>query len=209
MSLLFWKKHEPPDTTIAHEPARGVDEQHALPVDIFWRESDEADATAVSPSKPLPVSTTTPVETRNGSLRLGPVEIQGIAAADALDANDAMGSKFILNVPDRGTIREVFFHDLDDEGINKELWCFSRDFTAAANDAAFSCTDADNLNVAAVFLFSTWRDADTSQVGMTANTPVDYYAPEGQLFCQVKTLGADNIAAGSMPRISMLIEPRV
>lgn len=57
MSLLFWKHNDPSDSATKHEPARGVDEQHALPVDIFWRVAEGEDATAVSPAAPLPVAT--------------------------------------------------------------------------------------------------------------------------------------------------------
>ena len=207
MSKLFWKLREPPDTTEIKEPDRPVDEQHALPVGIYLKPEGSQEAEEVGSGNPLPMSVADPILVKNQLYRVL-MEVPGIGAAAAYATGDAMGTVFTLRVPSRGTIREVFFHDLDDEGLNKELWLFSGPITAAADNAAFSIADADNLITVAVFLFDAWRDAVNNQVGMTANTPVDYEAPTGLLHCQVKTLGADNIAAGAMPFISMVIEPR-
>ena len=207
MSRLFWKRHEPPDTATSHEPNLAVDEQHALPVGIYVVPEGSADAAEVGAGNPLPVILDSTV-TKNQLYRVQ-ITVPGVVPAAAYATGDAMGTTFVLPVPTRGTIREVFFHDIDDEGINKELWCFSSGITAAADNSAFSIADADNLNVRAVFVFDAWRDAVDSQVGMTANTPVDYEALGGILVCQVKTLGADTIAATAIPSISMVIEPRV
>ena len=117
-----------------------------------------------------------------------------------------MGTAFSFPVPEYGSILEVRFHDRDDEGLNKELWLFKASPTLAADNAAFSIADVDNLQVVAVFVFSNWRDAVNNQIGLTSNTPVSYVATQGQLYGAVKTLGVDNIAAGSEPMLSFVIE---
>lgn len=142
--------------------------------------------------------------------RVPPFEIPGIAAADALDANDAFGSVFALAVPKAGAIVQAVFHDVDAEGINKELWLFLSDPTTrmAASDAAFSVNDLDNHALAGrPITFDTWKDASAGKAGTpSVDLPWWYVAPLGVLWCQFKTTGTDNIAAGSMPKLSLLIE---
>ena len=186
-----------------------VSEDTPFPTGIYVPREGSEESEVVSQGNPLPSKLTEPAEIRSKTVKVGPIQILGITAAAAFTASDAMGSKLVIPVPVRGTIREIIFHDHDNEGIDKELWCLSQDFTAAADNAAFSLSDADNLNVVAVFLFSTWRTATNNQIGLTANTPADYEAPDGNLYCQVKTLGTDNIAADIEPWLSFLIEPRV
>ena len=139
-------------------------------------------------------------------LLVGPVEVPGIAAADALDANDALGTEFKVRVPRWGTIVNAFYHDLDDEGTAVELWIFRHTFTDAASDAAFSLVDIDNLFVAGVFLFDRFADAANNQVGLTKDTPLWYVAPEGYLYCQVKTTSTPTIAAAQSPQVSFIID---
>ena len=143
------------------------------------------------------------------SVDVGPIVIPGIGTGVAYAALDQFGQHITIPVPRRGQILEVRFHDLDDEGIDKELWLFRWPPVLAADNAAFSLSDTDNPGVVAIFLFSTWRDAVNNQIGFSANTPASYYAPEGVLYGALKTLGADNIAAGSLPSISLVIEPGV
>ena len=149
-----------------------------------------------------------PVAVENSLVTVGPILLGGITAAVAYTNGDQMGSLIPIGVPREGTILEVRFHDLDDEGIDKELWLFSRPVTLAADNAAFSLSDTDNFAVVAVFLFDVWRDAVNNQVGLTANTPANYRAPQEQLYCAVKTKGADNITLGSEPHLSFVIERR-
>lgn len=145
---------------------------------------------------------------RQGNLYATPsFEIPGVGAAVAYAAGDQMGRAFSFSAPTRGVIREIQFHDLDDEGLDKEVWLFSAPPTLAADNAAFSITDGDNLNVVAVFQISAWRDAVNNQVGFSPNTPAAYDLGSGKvLYGAVKTKGADNIAAGSIPRLSFVIE---
>lgn len=135
-----------------------------------------------------------------------PTQIPGIGAAAAYAAGEQMGTALCLEVPEKGTILEMRWHDLDDEGLNKEVWCFDYEPTLAADNAAFAIADSENMKVQAIFLFDTWRDATNNQVGFTTNTPAAYFVPEGKLWLAAKTMGADNIAAGAMPMLSLVIE---
>lgn len=135
-----------------------------------------------------------------------PFPVPGITAADALDANDAMGSVFSVPVPKVGTIVAAVFYDLDDEGISKELWVATQAFTGAANDAAFSLSDADLVRMRGVITFQGFKDAANGQIAESSDTPFWYIAPNELLYMQFKTLGTDNIAAAAMPQLSLLIE---
>src|SRR3989304_2968583 len=76
--------------------------------------------------------------------------VPGIGAAAAYAAGDAFGDKFRIQVPREGTIATVVFLDLDDEGLQKDLVFFTRDFTATADNAAFAVSDVDLLHCAGV-----------------------------------------------------------
>ena len=207
MALLFWKRAEPSDTDVSHEPALEVNEQHPLPAGLYWTHADGTSYEETSPAHPLPMQVLGSVSVFGRLVNIGPLLIPGIGAAAAYTANDQMGAVFrITGVPVLGSIADCRFHDLDDEGIDKEIWLFSGEPTLAADNAAFSLSDTDLLNVVGVFVFSTWRDAVNNQLGLTSNTPASYSAPAGILYGAVKTLGADNIAAGSEPRLSLVIE---
>ena len=55
MSVPYWKEHAANDEPDRHEPARAVDEQHALPVGQYWTPQDSDEAVAVDEVNPLPV----------------------------------------------------------------------------------------------------------------------------------------------------------
>lgn len=137
------------------------------------------------------------------------ISIPGIGLAAAYANGDAFGTTFQITAPPVGKIVEVKFFDLDFEGIDKEIWCFSEPPTEQTDNAAFSVADTDIVNVIAVFVISTWRTATASKVGFTANTPADYVLPGDILYCQIKTLGTDNIAAGAEPRVRFVFEPKM
>lgn len=138
-----------------------------------------------------------------------PFEIPGITAADAFDVNDAFGTTFSVAVPLSGAFVKAIFHDRDAESLNKELWIFNADPTdrMAASDAAFSVNDLDNPNVVDVLTFDGWSDGVASDIGVPlSGLPSWYFAPARRLWMALKTNGVDNIAAGSMPRLSFVIE---
>lgn len=156
----------------------------------------------------VPVEIQSVVRTEGRFYYVEPFEIPGIAAADALDANDQMGLPFSVPVPVAGTIVAALYHDLDDEGISKRLYLFRGDPSGgvAASDAAFSLADATNTLCLGVLNFTVFHDAVNNQVAAASELPFAYWAPAGKLWFALQTLGADNIAAGSMPRLSLTIE---
>ena len=206
MSLIYWTRVELPNPDTTKEGPREVNEQHSLPVGIYWKGSGSEEAAEVEEGHPLPVKSEGRTSIVGTVVEIAPITVPGIVAAVAYAANDQMGSVFSFPVPIHGSILEARFHDLDDEGLNKELWLFKATPTLAADNAAFSIADADNLQVVAVFLFSTWRHGVNNQVGLTSNTPANYVTAAGRLYGAVKTLGVDNIAAGSEPQLSFVIE---
>ena len=132
------------------------------------------------------------------------IVIPGVGAAVAYLSGDAMGLRFSFSVRREGTIQTVVFLDRDDEGINKDLVLFNREFTQTADNAAFAVSDADLLYCVGVISITTWNNFDANQVGM-ASPGLFYVAPEARLWCQVVTRGADNIAAGAEPIVFMVV----
>ena len=130
--------------------------------------------------------------------------VPGIGTGAAYASGQAFGGKFAITVPKEGTISNVWFLDYDDEGIPKEIALFTRDFTATADKSAFSVSAGDLANSIGLVEIGTFYDFTATRLG--AATPALWYnAPEGRIYCQVKTKGADNIAAGSIPQIVMVI----
>ena len=134
----------------------------------------------------------------------GQIEIPGIGTGAAYAAGDAFGNKFVFKVPKEGTIANVVFIDKDDEGLNKELVLFNKDFGQTGDNQAFSPGDPDLHDSIGAVSIETWYDYALNQLGM-ATPALSYVAPEGQLYAQMLTRGADNIAAGAIPRIYLVI----
>ena len=131
-------------------------------------------------------------------------EIPGIGTGAAYATADAFGIRFSIVVPVEGTIAQVTFLDFDDEGLNKELVLFSREFTATADNSAFAPSDADLEFCLGVISIDTWYNYSSNQVGI-AIPAFHYTAPSGTLYGQFVTRGADNIAAGSVPKFFMVV----
>lgn len=207
MSVLFWKRAEVSDTDVVHEPATEVNEQHPLPTGIFWTHAEGTSYEETGEGHPFPTQVL-------GLVSAGPKiytaqrVIPDIAAAAAFVSGDQFGGLGeFATVPSNGIIRELRFLDFDDEGIDKQVWMFSSKVTLAADNAAFSLADQDLRPVIGIFAVSTWRDAVNGQIGLTSNTPCYYSLPAGStIYFAVMTLGADNIAAGSMPELGIVIE---
>lgn len=135
---------------------------------------------------------------------IGPAQVPGIGTAAAYLTGDAFGLSFSFATPRIGTISNVTFLDLDDEGIIKELVLFKSEFTATADNSAFSVSDADLLNCITVIEIVDFFDYGSNRVGI-ATPAFSYVAPKGRLYGQFVTRGADNIAAGSIPRFIITV----
>lgn len=136
-----------------------------------------------------------------------PAEIPGITAADALDADDCLGTIITLNVPKSGVIYSATFWDLDDEGTQVDLEIFKHIITQIASDAAWSPSDEDMLHFITELAFFSFSDHINSQTSELTNIGKAYTAPEGKFYIQAVCRGTPTIAAGNMPRIQLQIIP--
>ena len=135
---------------------------------------------------------------------VGPYQVPGLTLGGAYAANDAFGGMFTIDVPKFGTITDLVFYDLDDEGLNKDVVLFTRSFTPTANDAAIALRDDElRYSIGAISVIS-WTDLLDNQLGR-ATPALSYVAPQGKLWGQWVTRGADNIAAGSEPLFALVI----
>lgn len=134
-----------------------------------------------------------------------PIDIPGIAAADALDAGDAFGTIFTIKVPKSGIIYSATFWDLDDEGSQVDLEIFKTSFTQIASDAAWTPSDGDMLSFVTELAFVGFDDHINNQTSSLTNIGMAYTAPGGKLYIQAVCRGTPTIAAGSSPRVQLQI----
>lgn len=133
------------------------------------------------------------------------IEIPGIGTGSAYAAGDAFGGKFAIQVPKKGCIEAAIMYDLDDEGIETELWLFREDFSATTDNSAFAVSDADLMNLEYVIGIQNFANAGNNQIGINSGLGLPYEAPNGNLYCQCVTRGAPNIAAGNIPRVALAV----
>ena len=134
------------------------------------------------------------------------IPIPGIGTGSAYAAGDAFWGKFQIGVPKRGTIITAIMVDPDDEGIATEVYLSQADFTATADNSAFTFSDtAEAYTTEGYLLFDVWKDYGSVRVSEASNVPKQYWAPTGRLYCQCVTRGAPNIAAGKIPRVMLRI----
>lgn len=133
------------------------------------------------------------------------VAIPGIGTGSAYASGDAFGAKFTFDVPKSGVIEAAVLLDLDDEGIETELWLFDRDFDATADNAAFDPSDIDLLKLVAVISLTNFANAASNQVAINNGLNLPYTAAAGKLYCQCVTRGTPNIAANNIPLVQLRI----
>ena len=130
--------------------------------------------------------------------------VPGIGTAAAYASGDAFGTMLTFDVPKQGTISNVIFLDYDDEGISKDLVLFNGRFTHGTDNSPMSIAAGDLRKCVGVAFIDTWSDLIDNRVGQ-ALPALSYSAPQGKLFAQLVTRGADNIAAGSIPHIALVV----
>lgn len=130
--------------------------------------------------------------------------VPGIGTAVAYTAGEAFGTIITFDVPKQGTIANVVFLDYDDEGINKDLVLFNGHFTHTADNAAMAISSGDLRKAIGVAYINSWSDLAANRIGQ-AFPALSYKAPQGKLFAQLVTRGADNIAAGALPDIFLVV----
>lgn len=133
--------------------------------------------------------------------------IPGIAAGDALDANDAIGDMFSFDLPCvSGWITGFKLIDPDDDTLALTAHVFKERFTAAASDAAFTISAADSRFWVTSATFSSVVDLGAAKVSEVVGETF-FYSPTKKLWVQCSTTGTPNIAAGAMPILQIGIKP--
>ena len=132
-----------------------------------------------------------------------PAIIPGIGAG-AEGALDAMGTLFSIKVPKRGVIVSATYFDLDDEGTQVNLYLFSREVTAIADNDAWTCSDSDILYQIAKLAFVSFNDQTVAQTSELTNIGKAYTAPEGKLWIQSQCVSICTIATA--PGIQLQIQ---
>ena len=130
--------------------------------------------------------------------------VPGIAAADAFDANDAVGDVFAIRVPKVGIIEGFKLIDRDDDTLALTAHFFTRKFTGAASDAAFTISAYDSEAWVTSVTFDAPLDIGSAKVAEETGSSF-YFAPEGFLWCQCSTTGTPNIAVGASPILVLCI----
>lgn len=133
------------------------------------------------------------------------VPIPGIVTGAIYAAGDAFGAKFTFDVPKQGVIEAAILLDLDDEGIETELWLFDQDFIATADNAPWDPSDQDLSKLAAVISIVNFANANSNQVGINNGLSLPYAALVGKLYCQCVTRGTPTIAASNIPLVTLRI----
>ena len=182
-----------------------VNEQHPLPVQIAFKSEDTYDFEAVNEGKGLPVYVIGAAPAASESGPTDVFRIPGIGTGAAYASADAFGTAFALRMPyQKGTISNFVFLDYDAEGLPKELVLFSAPIAGTADNAAFAPTDAELRTCIGVVATDIFYAYSVNQVGQ--GTPaLAYTAPNGTLYGQFVTRGADNIAAGSIPEFFLQV----
>ncbi len=139
------------------------------------------------------------------------VKVPGIGTAAAYQAADAFGTLITFRDVFRaeklsGEIVAVFFIDVDDEGVAKSMPLFVRPITVTADNAAMALTDPDGMFCRGAVVIDTFVDCGGFQVGI--ETPgLKITGMDQNLYTQLQTGGADNIAAGKEPWIGIVVVP--
>lgn len=135
--------------------------------------------------------------------------ITGAAYADL----DAMGSSGVaITVPRRGVIQSAVYYDLDNEGLQVDLWLFGVNPPAQTDNSAFAVPDINLSSVIDVIQFIGFRNANTgfvstqNSLGIAYDLGVDSNNNDRTtMYAQLQARGALNIAAGSLPQFQLKI----
>ncbi len=134
------------------------------------------------------------------------LKIPGSGSATELDSGDTVGNVFMIPVPKSGEIRSATFWDLDDEGIQIDVFIFKAPIVDVAVDAAYAPTDVESLQYLTKLSFVSFDDQGAFQTSELTNIGKAYSVPNGKLYLQAVTRGTSNIAAGSEPRFQLQIQ---
>ncbi len=134
-----------------------------------------------------------------------PIQIPGIGTGSAYQTGDCFGTQFAIKVPKQGRLNGAIFFDLDDEGLQTDLEIFSAPIVQVADNSAYAPTDAEILALITELQFFAFDDHGTSQTSEVKNFGKDYVCPSGEFRIQAVARGAQNIAAGNLPKVQLFI----
>ncbi|GEM_PF-4918400 len=199
MSLLFWRK----TTDVPNESSVAVTETNPLPVQLIHLNENDVPPVRIEQESYLPPVAGVSITRR--------VQVPGIGTGSAYTAADAFGT--LITIPNvfrpnknSGIATKILFYDLDDEGIQKDCIFFGVPISTTANDDAYAPSDGDILsgsNGVSITTFFNWAN---NQMGVW-NGSAWVESMDTNLYVRLITQGADNIAAGSIPWLSITIIP--
>ena len=131
--------------------------------------------------------------------------IPGIAAADAFDANDAVGDVFAVDVPTAGWITGARLIDADDDTLALTAHIYTVRFVGAASDAAYTVGAEFSRYWVTNITFDLAEDEGGFKVAEEVGNSF-YRSPSGKLWIQCSTTGTPNIALTAMPRLQLGIK---
>ncbi len=201
MNLIFWRQTR----DLAPDNAKAVPTTEETPFPVQTVDNEDSDPARVTIDMPYqpPVS---------GQTVTRLVKVPGIGAAAEYADGDAFGTLIKLHDvfrPEKcsGTIVQVFFLDKDDEGKNKDVPIFIREFTATADNSAFAPSDDALMGCRTTISISTWSNWDSNQFGEASGANRWISGESPHLWTQIVTRSTDNIAAGSEPWIGIVVIP--
>jgi len=161
---------------------------------------------AVSPAGGLPVKAQEPVMIKTGIVDSAALPIPGIGTGAAYADLEQFGTVFWFPCPMDWLLTSITFYDLDDEGLVKQVWIATASFTPTSSDnGALVIADADLVKFPyEPVSIAAFGNADTGQIGGSGSLSLPLHCPEGRVWVQLQTRGADNIAAGAIPQIRFL-----
>ncbi len=201
MNLIFWRQTR----DLAPDNAKAVATTEETPFPVQLVDNEDADPTRVTIDMPYQPPMAGQTVTRL-------VKVPGIGTGAAYADGEAFGGLIQFHDvfrPEKcsGTIVQVFFLDLDDEGINKDVPIFIRPFTITTDNNAFAPSAIDLLGCRSVISISTWSNWNANQFGEASGANRWISGESPHLWTQIVTRGADNIAAGSEPWIGIVVIP--
>ena len=132
--------------------------------------------------------------------------LTGAGGATQYADKDAIGTTAIsVRVPTFGVIETALFFDLDDEGLQVDLWLFTAQPSAQTDNSQFSLTDAEVQTVIDVIPFTTFQDAKNGQVSIVRSIGTAYWAPSGTIYAQAQSRGAPTISTAAIPAFQLHI----
>ena len=131
--------------------------------------------------------------------------VTGVISGAAYADGDALGTRFTVSVPTAGTIRTVLLTDMDKEALSVSMLMFDKAFDGGTDNAAFDLTDNDREAWVGSLSVTNFESLNDNALGL-ARGAWDYVAPQGQIWIQALTRGAQNLSAGTDYGVSFVIE---